>query len=662
MPISSAFKLENGQPNRFGPIILGSEVNFCLYSPNAKSVRLILFEYKKSQKIAEQIADISLDPIQNRTGHAWHIQVDNLPKFVLYAYRIDGGPLITDPYSPELWSGNAWGQPNHTHSGQSRYYSPLSLVNRSTTFDWENIQSPHLSLRDLIIYELHIKGFTYDPSSHVDHPGTYLGFIQKIPYLKELGFNAIELLPIQEFNELTKCESSVLTKQKLLNYWGYSPTSFFAPMNRFASSGNPGAAAEELKLMVRECHRHGIEVILDVVFNHTDIQSHPTRFLDRNTYYLLDSENHDLNFSGCGNTFNCNHPLSIDLILSALRNWVSEFHVDGFRFDLASIMTRDTDGSPMENPPLIRAINADPILADTKLIAEPWDAAGLYHVGNFPAHEGRWAEWNGKFRDDVRKFIKGTEFTKGAFATRFCGSEDLYHAGRKPYHSINMITCHDGFSLNDLVSYQEKHNEGNAENNHDGTNCHDSWNCGAEGETDDIEIQNLRNHQIKNFMTALFLSQGVPLWRMGDEIRHTQKGNNNAWCQDNELSWFNWDKIETSHPLLQFLKTLISLRKENKLFRQAHFLSPQDIEWHGNWEEDDRIIALTLKDHENEEDFYIAFNASHLKKEIILPTPPQNRRWCTLVDSTQDSPNETLSEPLIIQPYSAIVLNAQPTL
>jgi len=644
MEVSNILKVNDGQPTPFGPMNMGSSVNFSLYAPYAQTVRLLLFEFNEEQGLVNQNAEITLDPQTHRTGDVWHVNVGNLPDIVLYGYRLNNDPLILDPYSPEVWSGGFWGKPNAITPDQTRHYFPLSLINRKSSTPL--VPSPNAPLRELVIYELHVRGFTKHPSSQVEHPGSYLGVIEKIPYLKDLGFNAIEFLPMQEFNECSRCESFVPTKQTLLNYWGYSPVSFFAPMNRFASNNRPGAAAEEFRTLVNVCHQHKIEVILDVVFNHTD-WNHPCRTLDRDSYYLLDDHHHDTNYSGCGNTFSCNHPLSIDLILSALRSWVSLYGVDGFRFDLASIMTRAPDGTPLAHPPLIQAINADPILKETKLIAEPWDAAGLYHVGHFPSHDGRWAEWNGQYRDAARRFIKGTENSKSEFASAICGSEALYKQGRKPYHSINMITCHDGFSLSDLVSYQNKHNTENGEENRDGTNCNESWNGGIEGETGDQEVRQLRLKQIKNFITTMMISQGVPLWRMGDERGHTQNGNNNAWCQDNELSWLDWNR-----PRLDFLKEMISLRKKCHILHQSHFLTDQDIEWHEpKWDQDDRFLAFTLKDHDKSEDLFVAFNASHEKRELILPTPPPQTKWQEVVNTGDGGK--------FIPPYSTVIYIAE---
>jgi len=645
MAVSNALKLSDGHPTPFGPTVLGPTVNFSLYAPQAQFVRLHFFEFQPDYNVAKHTAEVTLDPSRSRTGDVWHVEVEGLQGDVLYAYQIDEGELILDPYSPEVWSGGAWGEINRVIAGQKSHYLPLSYLSRNRGGSIK--PRPLIPERDLLIYEMHVRGFTRHPSSETKHPGTYLGVVEKLAEIRDLGFNAIELLPIQEFNELSRCETFVKTRQKLVNYWGYSPVSFFAPMNRFASRAKPGAAAEEFRALVNACHELRIEVILDVVFNHTDWM-HPCRTLDRERYFILDSRRGDTNYTGCGNTFSCNDPLSIDLIISALRNWVVMYGVDGFRFDLASIMTRDKEGSPLSSPPLIRAINADPVLRETKLIAEPWDAAGLYHVGSFPSHEERWSEWNGQYRDAVRRFIKGTEHSQKDFATALCGSEPLFRDQRKPYHSVNYITCHDGFSLRDLVTYQEKHNEDNGEGNRDGTDNNENWNCGVEGETGDEDINKLRQRQIKNLVSALMLSQGVPLWRMGDERGHTQRGNNNAWCQDNELSWLDWNL-----PIIEFVREMIAVRKKCRILRQPHFLTDQDIEWSDpRWEQDNRFLAWTLKDHEEGEDLFIAFNASHENQEPILPKPPPKMKWAKIAD--------TGGAEKFLPPYSSAVFKATP--
>ncbi len=677
MPVSQALNVKRGRPAPLGPIILDGGVNFSLYTKEAASISLNLFEFNSNDNLVQPMASIALDPQKNRTGNAWHVFVENLPDKVLYGYVIDNSDLLLDPYAPEIWSGADWGRPNTLFQEQKRFYSPLGLINLSSSFDWEDDVNPEIPLRDLVIYELHVRGFTAHSGSATRYPGTYSALVEKIPYLKNLGINAVELMPIFEFNELSYCRSWIQSRNTLLNYWGYSPVSFFAPMNRFSASREPGGASEELKTLVKELHKNGIEVLLDVVYNHTGESkesAYSYRGLGRQSYYMINGENHDQNFTGCGHTFNSNHPIARELIISSLRQWVSEYHVDGFRFDLASALTRNTNGEPMDQPPLIQSANADPILSKVKLIAEPWDAAGLYHVGNFPFHEGRWAEWNGKYRDDIRDFIKGTERKKEAFASRICGSEDLYHFQRFPASSINFVTCHDGFTLCDLVSYNNKHNEANGEDNRDGSDDNRSWNCGHEGKTKISSVLKLRERQMKNFIAALMLSQGVPMIRMGDEYGHTQEGNNNTWCQDNHLSWFNWHHADMTKPFTCFFKSLINFRRQNKLLRQSHFLSPKDIRWHGTkplspiWNNDDRFVAWTLIDPDNEENLYIAFNASYRRKKLIIPKPPENKLWYKIIDTFQSSPDDFIPEEAAepfkewehpIMPYSMLLFKAK---
>lgn len=601
-------KVLKGDPSPLGFSKTEEGMNFAIFTRQGTSVSLCL----RSDKA---YLEIPLDPRVNKTGFVWHICIAGLPadRFS-YGYRICGPKgkgllfnsklILLDPYAEQLNTSLEWGK------GMKE---PLGLAEEIPPFNWENESFPLIPFQDLIIYEMHVRGLTIDPSSNVTHKGLYEGVIEKIPYLKELGVNAIELLPVFEFNE---CE----IKTPLKNYWGYSTMNFFSPMNRFSNVN----AITEFKKMVKELHRNGIEVILDVVFNHTGEGNAkgPTismKGIDNNIYYMTDGSGHYRDYTGCGNTLNCNHPIVAKMILDCLRYWVSEMHVDGFRFDLASVLTRDTHGHPLTDPPLIHAISNDPELGSVKLIAEAWDAAGLYQVGSFP-HYCRWAEWNGKYRDTVRRFIKGTDNEVGPFATAITGSSDLYEGqGRAPYHSINFVTAHDGFSLRDLVSYQEKHNLANGENNNDGTNDNESWNCGAEGGSTNPKIIALRERQMRNFILALMVSIGTPMLLMGDEYGQTRKGNNNTWCQDNELNWFLWNEIEKNKGFFNFYKRLIDFRKSNPVFKRTEFLKPEDIQWHGkapfepDWGEQVRFIAYTLGN------FYIAFNAEHQPVQIQLP-------------------------------------------
>lgn len=663
-----------GSPLPFGTLFQEDGVNFSLFSKNATSVRLALYHENE----IEPFEEITFDPLVNKTGDIWHIFITPLEEGIQYCYFIGGShqptkgllfdpktPLI-DPYAKQL--------SNETTFGKKDPFIRAVLSNKKS-FDWKNDRHPLHPLQEMIIYETHVRGFTRDPSSNTENPGTFLGIIEKIPYLKSLGINVIELLPVHSFNECEFCGTNPITQEPLYNYWGYSTLNFFSLMNRYARDKH--LVIQEFKTMVAALHAEGIEVILDVVYNHTAEGNElgPTlsfKGFENSIYYMLTPSGDYYNFSGCGNTFNCNHPVARELIRTNLRYWVSEMHIDGFRFDLASILGRGADGSPLSSPPLLEMIALDPILGKTKLIAEAWDAGGLYQVGSFPSW-GVWAEWNGKFRDAVRSFIKGSDDKAGEFATRLCGSPDLYASGRTPAHSINFITAHDGFTLKDLVSYNEKHNEENGEENRDGTNENGSWNCGVEGEGDDPEILALRNRQMRNFMLALFVSQGVPMLTMGDEAGFTKRGNNNTWCHDNALNWFAWSKERFDGQLFEFTSQLIKFRKKHRLLRQNHFLTEEDIAWHGilpnepDWSSTSRLVAFTLFDKTYENDLFIAFNANYNETKIELPHPPQGKEWHAIVDTSNKYPddfsNPTTAKPLqrfsyALMPYSSILLKA----
>lgn len=641
----------------YGASIIEKGTNFSLYSGHASSVDLCLFQFNREKKQAVPLETISLDSKQNKTGHVWHILIHDLPEKTLYSYRINhSSQLLLDPYSKAVATGNKWGE-KHSYINEldkpGEIYTPLGIVVGSS-FDWQNDAPPFIPFKDLILYEMHVRGFTMDPSSKTQHPGTFSGIIEKIPYLKEMGINAIELMPICEFNELEFTSTCLKIKRPLYNYWGYSTVNFFSPMSRYGWDSEPGSVVQEFKTLVRELHKNGIEVFLDMVFNHTAeggpmIPPLSYRGIENSVYYMVNKEQQYMDFTGCGNTFNSNHPICAELILDCLRYWVTEMHVDGFRFDLASALTRGIDGTPLGNPLLIDLIGSDPILAHTKLIAEPWDVGGLYQVGEFPLHKGRWAEWNGKYRDCARKFIKGYK-GKEIFASRLCGSQDLYGAGRAPYHSINFITAHDGFTLADLVSYNHKHNLENGENNRDGLNENDSWNCGVEGVTDKKEILFLRQRQMKNYHMALMVSQGVPMLLMGDEYAHTKNGNNNTYCHDNSLNWFLWENIEKNQEFFRFYSLMNNLRKKNPLFRQDHFLGPEEIEWHGIlpqkplWNQSHNFVAFTLKDREQHHNIYIAFNASNKSPVITFPKPPAGMSWHMIINTSLPSPNDFVEE------------------
>jgi len=656
---SSKCIANNGYAAPLGASRMAEGTNFALFSQHAQAVVLRLF-YPDEQN---PFLEIKLDPKANKTGWIWHVFMCNLPDDIEYSYRIEGpknpskGLLfdsthdLLDPYARGVNTSHTWGE-------RKEDQKPLrGKVIHSMPFDWGKDLSPQIPMQDLIIYEMHTRAFTIDSSSKVKHPGTFKGIIEKIPYLKSLGINAIELLPVFEFNECDNLLKNPHTGEPLQNFWGYSTINFFSPMSRFGSTVNSYTAIDEFKMLVKEMHKNGIEVILDVVYNHTgegdENGPHLSfRGIDNSIYYILGPEGHYMNFSGCGNTFNCNHPVITKLIMDSLRYWVSEMHVDGFRFDLASILTRDKNGTPLKDPPLIETICNDPILANTKLIAEAWDAAGLYQVGSFPGGS-RWSEWNGKYRDTVRRFIKGTENQTGLFAHALSGSDDLYEQNKQPYNSINFITAHDGFTLTDLVTYQEKHNEENGEENRDGDNHNESWNCGIEGPSKNHKIEQLRDRQKRNFLTALFLSQGTPMLLMGDEYGHTRNGNNNAWCQDNHLNWFLWNELEKNKNFFRFCSQLIHFRKNHSLLKRTEFLKNEDITWHGaepfspNWEPSSRFLAFTLKDHQNGHDLYIAFNSHFESLTIHLPPSPQFKKWYRIIDTSLESPEDFLENPQI---------------
>lgn len=668
--------VEKGAPTPLGVTASRGGINFALFSALATGVKLCLFAPFEKYPFFE----IALDPAQHKTGEVWHVHLRGLPSMVEYGYRVDGSfepekgvrfnssLHLSDPYARSLATSQHWG------SGYPEGAPPRARLITDTPFNWQGVTSPRTPLEDLIIYEMHVRGFTIDPSSGAGSRGTFLGVIEKIPHLKELGVNAVELLPIHEFNECENRKKDPISQKQLFNFWGYSTVNFFSPTNRYASNEDWGAAIQEFKMMVRELHRAGIEVILDVVYNHTaeGDQNGPTlsfRGIDNPAYYMMDGGRYQ-NFTGCGNTFNANYPPSTQLILDSLKYWVEEMRVDGFRFDLASALTRDPTGAPTATPALITAINKDPSLSSIKLIAEAWDAAGLYQVGSFPG-EGRWAEWNGVYRDQVRRFLKGTDGHAGSFAAALLGSQNVYGKLNNPSLGINFVIAHDGFSLKDLVSYNSKHNESNGDNNTDGMDQNDSWNCGAEGETPNRQIIQLRARQMRNFHLALMLSIGVPMIWMGDEYGHTRHGNNNGWCHDDEISWFHWNELKKEKSFFRFYKELIRFRKAHNLLHRKAFLTPDDVEWHGhsprapNWEPSSRFVAYTLK--HPQAPLYIAFNAHFENAHVTLPPPPTHKKWYVAINTAAPPPEDFVEKPTAhpalrytfdMQPYSAVVCEA----
>ena len=678
--------VQNGMSIALGAVLEKNGVNFAIYSKDATSVKLCLFN---SDKASEPSQIIELDSTENKTGDIWHIFVEGLSEGALYLYLIDGpydptkgkrfnvNKYLFDPYAKAFSSGSVFKSYNNLHKkgfSENKGGKVLDLsdfpkcVVVSDDFDWEGDKPLNYPLEDTIIYETHLKGFTASETSNVksEIKGTYKGFTEKVDYLKSLGITSVELLPIFEFDENENGNTNPKTGNPLVNYWGYSTIGFFAPKTSYAFDKTPGGAVKEFKQMVKQLHKAGIEVILDVVYNHTaegNEQGYTFSFrgIQNDVYYSLpmNEKQYYMNFSGCGNSVNCNHPVVSQFILDSLRYWVLNMHVDGFRFDLASILTRAENGTPIpfDMPSLTEAINEDPVLANTKIIAEPWDCAGLYQLGGFPGGKNnRWSEWNGRFRDDIRRFIRGDEKVVTAAATRICGSSDCYnHDGRTPFASINFVSAHDGFTLNDLVSYNYKHNEENGENNRDGSDDNLSYNHGFEGECTNPKIEMLRLKKIKSFLIYLFISQGVPMLLAGDEMRRTQHGNNNAYCQDNELSWIDWTYAEKNKNLVEFTKKLIQLRKNHKVFRRNQFfghstdaISNPEITWFDSngkmleWSKANRFLGFRLNGQKVDNDFYIATNMDLYDLTITLPPLTGSKKWYRIADTSFESPEDIL--------------------
>jgi isoamylase/glycogen operon protein len=673
--MTSTYTTSAGTASPFGATLQEGGVNFSLHSKQASWASLALFSFPDKNPIAE----IPLDPNVNQTGNVWHILVKNLQLPLYYAWRLDKEKgkffkgfmkkenLLLDPHAKALSTSSTWGK-------EDKNYHPLGLIVQTEEFDWEQDRPLNIPYHELVIYEMHVRGFTKDTSSKVAQPGTFLSMIEKIPYLVDLGINAVKLLPIFEFNECEWRRFNPMTGERLYNFWGYSTVNYFSPMQRYASQDAPFQAAKDFKKLVKELHKNGIEVILDVVFNHTaeGNESGPIlsfKGIDLPIYYMMDSHHQFSNYTGCGNTVNCNHAVVREFIRTSLQYWVTEMHVDGFRFDLAGIMMRGLRGEVLTNPPIIEELSEDPILANTKLIAEPWDCAGLYELGNFYPGKDRWSEWNDKYRDSTRRFIKGDRGEKREFAERISGSQDIFWKKGTPTASINFITAHDGFTLKDLVSYNQKNNSANAEDNRDGNPNNVSWNCGAEGKTEDQKIVALRERQMRNFHLALMISQGVPMVMMGNEYGHTRFANNNSWCQDNDLNWFLWDELEKNGPFYRFFKGLNWFRRKHPLLHLDRFLEKSDIDWHStkpfepDWEGDTQFIAFTLKDER--EHLYVAFNMHHNPVETTLPPPIEGKAWRLIVHTQGTPPNDFFeeesappveSQTFLLQEHTAILL------
>ena len=668
-----------GQSYPLGATIFPDGVNFSVFSRGASAVELLLFDAEDDPRPRV----IPIDPAANHTYHYWHVFVSGVRPGQTYGYRVHGPwepesgvrfdptKVLLDPYGRSVVVPKSYNRDAIRANDGNIAAAMKSVVVDSHSYDWEgDAPLKHPSSRT-IIYEMHVRGFTQHPSSGVGGQlrGTYGGLIEKIPYLQQLGITAVELLPIFQFDAQDAPAGQV-------NYWGYAPVSFFAPHQGYSSRQDPLGPVDEFRDMVKALHRSGIEVILDVVFNHTAEGDHrgPTlsfRGLDNTTYYILEQDgSRYANYSGTGNTLNANHSVVRRMIVDSLRYWVQEMHVDGFRFDLASILARDSSGQPMSNPPVLWDIESDPALAGTKMIAEAWDAAGLYQVGSFVGDS--WKEWNGRFRDDVRSFFRGDEGSVTRVADRLLGSPAIYgYKEREAEESVNFVTCHDGFTLNDLVSYNVKHNEANGEGNRDGANDNRSWNCGVEGPTDDPAVENLRNRQIKNLLTCTIFSLGMPMIAMGDEVRRTQRGNNNAYCQDNETSWFDWTLVEKHADVHRFVRLLI----ERRLLRDVQpeyqreslnqLLRESNKAWHGamlnqpDWSNWSHSVAFSFELQKEKQLLHLILNAYWEPLEFELPPVRDQsgggwRRWIdTYLETPQDIVEWQTAPPFTSKTYRA---------
>jgi glycogen operon protein len=655
--------LTPGQSAPIGASVVDGGVNFSVFSRNAAQVELLFFDRDDDARPARIVA---LDPVTNRTYHYWHAFVPAVQPGQLYAYRVqgpfdptngmrfDGAKVLLDPYGRGVAVPNNYSREAARRPGDNCAAAMKSVVAQPSTYDWEGDRPLKHPSSKTIIYEMHVRGFTRHPSSGLpeDLRGTYAGLVQKIPYLKQLGITAVELLPVFQFDP-QDCPPGKT------NYWGYAPVSFFAPHFAYSSRRDPLGPAIEFRDMVKALHRAGIELILDVVFNHTaeGDELGPTlslRGLDNSIYYILQpDQTRYANYSGTGNTLNANHPIVRRMILDSLRYWVQEMHVDGFRFDLASVLSRASSGQVLPNPPVLWEIESDPVLAGTKLVAEAWDAAGLYQVGNFVGDS--WKEWNGRFRDDVRSFFRGENGAVGRLADRLVGSPQIYgHKEREAEQSVNFVTCHDGFTLNDLVSYDYKHNDLNGENNRDGADDNRSWNCGVEGPTENPAVEMLRERQVKNFLAVTIFSLGLPMLLMGDEVRRSQRGNNNAYCQDNEMSWFDWTSLEKQAGLLRFVKFLLAYRSLRKIDGERQRLSLNQLlrgahkAWHGtklnlpDWSEQSHSLAFCAEVRPEQLSFHLILNGywEPLAFELPSRTESPSSPWRRWIDTSLKSPED----------------------
>lgn len=646
----NGFQIRPGFFREFGAVAIPGGVNFTIHTHGATSCELLLFHRK-----AEEPYAVIPFPESYRIGFCYSMIVFDLDiEEFEYAYRLDGpydekkglrfdkNKILLDPYARAVTGQSQWG---HVNNAQHGYRARVVQSN----FDWGDQRHHSIPMEDLIIYELHVRGFTMDESSGVKHHGTFEGLREKIPYLKELGVNAVELMPIFEFDEMR--DVRLIDENELIDFWGYNPVSFFAPNTSYCSSMEYNHEGLELKTLIKDLHDNGIEVVLDVVFNHTAEGNEfgpcfSFKGFDNNIYYMLTPDGHYYNFSGCGNTLNCNHPVVRDMILECLRYWVIEYRVDGFRFDLASILGRNDDGTPLSQPPLLRSLAFDSILGNVKLIAEAWDAGGLYQVGSFPSWK-RWAEWNGRYRDDMRRFLKGDDFLAQTAAARITGSPDLYDpAYRGGNASINFLTCHDGFTLYDLYSYNQKHNEANGWGNTDGADDNNSWNCGVEGETDDPAILALRKRLMKNACAILLCSRGTPMFLSGDEFADTRYGNNNPYCQDNLISWLDWSLLKKNKDLFDFFQYMIRFRKDHPVIRkdlEPSYLGVPAMSTHGltpdetNFSGDSHVVCVRFAGYneatQKEDLVYLAVNSGWFPVTLTLPELPEHYKWKVAVNT-----------------------------
>ena len=707
--LAQGYAISRGDARMQGAVIVPGGVNFSLLSCNATKVFLCLY---RDSHDAKPSLEFALDSSSNKTGDVWHCQLHGLCAGALYLWRVDGpfqptaghrfnvNRALIDPYAKALTDGS-WDLSSaiaYDPASQDKDLSFSTIRDDSLipkcvvvndAFDWHGDSPLNYPLKDCVIYETHIRGLTrgllglsnrreHYKLPRVDHPGTYRGVAEMTDYFSSLGITSLELLPIHEFDSEERFRRNPTTGALLSNYWGYSPLAFFAPKATYAyidgepyPENDPGRPVREFKFMVRELHAAGIEVILDVVFNHTSEGNElgPTlcfRGIDNSIYYILDTDKRTYkNYSGCGNTLNCNHPVMHSLIRDCLHYWVVHMHVDGFRFDLGSILGRDSTGRLLENPPVIESIAEDPLLRDTKIIAEAWDAGGAYQVGSFPG--GRWAEWNDKYRDEVRRFWRGEVGSAVHLATRITGSSDLYlKDGRKPFHSINFVTAHDGFTLDDLVSYSRKHNKANGEGNLDGSDVNWSSNFGVEGPSEDPLVEAKRRRQVKNFLATLLLSIGTPMLLGGDELRRSQGGNNNAYCQDNETSWYDWSNAETNAEILRFCRELIHFRRAHPSFRRPEFYTGLDndanhlldITWFDekggtpDWASLNLTLAALIdgsaaeySGYVSDDDFYLMFNASPYTLNFVIPAHPRGSFWHEVIDTGAIPPFDIWPRP-----------------